>query len=186
LRQDLKTLDRAPRIAADPDAVEYLSRNIIFGGRIRIPVLTVHTTADGLVGVEQEQAYASAVRAAGQASSRLLEQIFVHRPGHCAFTPAEQISALQALIRRLDTGKWDSATHPGHLNDAAEALGPGLNPAPPAFVRFHPGPFLRTFDQRCTHSFTEHSRCSVDDQLEVFDRSGQSQLEIAASNAGLR
>jgi pimeloyl-ACP methyl ester carboxylesterase len=165
LKQDLKTLDRAPRIAADPDAVEYLSQNIVFDGRIRIPVLTMHTTADGLVPVQHEQAYANTVRAAGEQHAHLLEQLFVHRAGHCAFTPAEEISALQALIHRLDTGKWGDWTHPQALNDTAEALGPDLNPSPPAFVRFHPGPFLRPFDQRCTHSSTEHSRCPSNDLL---------------------
>jgi pimeloyl-ACP methyl ester carboxylesterase len=174
LRQDLNTLKQAPRIAADPRAVEYLSRNIIFDGHIRIPVLTMHTTADGLVPVENEQAYASVVRAAGD--SRLLEQVFVHRAGHCAFTAAEEISALQALIHRLDTGKWGDSTHPGALNHAAEALGPDLNPSSPAFVQFHPGRFLRPFDQRCAGSSREHARCSHDDRMDVLESSGWSHL----------
>jgi pimeloyl-ACP methyl ester carboxylesterase len=145
LWQDLKTLKDASRIAADPGAVEYFSENIIFDGDIQIPVLTMHTTHDGLVMVENEQAYGSVVRAAGK--NHLLRQIYVHRPGHCAFTPAEEISALQALIHRLDTGKWKDSTRPHVLNEAAEALGSDLNTSDPAFVRFRPGPFLRPFDQ---------------------------------------
>lgn len=146
LKQDVETLEHAPRIAADPGAVEYLSQNIIFDGHIQIPVLTLHTTADGLVPVEHEQAYASVVRAAGQ--NYLLRQSYIHRAGHCNFTPAEEISALQALIQRLDMGKWKNLTHPHILNQAAEALGGDFNTSPPAFVRFTPGPFLRPFDLR--------------------------------------
>jgi pimeloyl-ACP methyl ester carboxylesterase len=143
LRQDLQTLQNAPRISADPGAVDYLNEHIIFNGNIQIPVLTMHTTNDGLVPVEHEQAYGSKVRTAGK--THLLRQIYVHRPGHCFFTPAEEISALQALIHRLDTGQWHNSTHSHFLNGAAEALGSELNPFDPAFVRFIPGSFLRPY-----------------------------------------
>ena len=106
--------------------MKYLAQNISFNGRISIPVLTMHTTGDGLVVPENEQAYASVVGRAG--NSRLLRQIFVSRAGHCAFTPAETITAAQALLRRLATGHWnDGALRPGSLNAAAAALGPDDN-----------------------------------------------------------
>ena len=39
------------------------------------------------------------------------------RAGHCAFTPAETITAVQVLVSRLDTGRWDlSALDPASLN----------------------------------------------------------------------
>jgi hypothetical protein len=86
----------------------------------------------------------------------LLRQIFVHRAGHCAFTPAETITAVQALVSRLDTGRWDrSALGPVSLNAQAAALGPQCNifqvgntvvPAPPAFLRYRPARYLRPFD----------------------------------------
>ena len=102
LRSDLRTLNNTARISADPAAVRYLERNIIFNGRLSIPVLTMHTTGDGLVVPENEQAYRQVVRQAGD--SQLLRQIFVARAGHCAFTPAETITAAQDLLHRLDTG----------------------------------------------------------------------------------
>lgn len=144
LDKDLDTLNHAPRIAADPGATNYLVQNITFDGNIQIPVLTMHTTGDGLVVVENEQAYARVVAEAGK--SALLRQTFVHRAGHCTFTPAETITALQNLIQRLDTGKWgnlDAAT----LNGEAAKFGL-LNVLPPSFMNFHPGPFLRPFDRR--------------------------------------
>ena len=154
LRHDLQTLNQATRISAAPAAVAYLAHNIVFTGRLPVPVLTMHTTGDGLVVPENEQAYRSAVDRAGD--GRLLRQIFVHRAGHCAFTPAETITAVQVLVSRLDTGRWDgSALGPASLNARAAGLGPGYNvflvggvvkAAPPAFLRYRPFPYLRPFD----------------------------------------
>ncbi len=154
LRDDLKTLNQAPRISADPNAVAYLEQNIIYTGNLRIPVLTMHTTGDGLVVPENEQAYRQAVARAGK--SRLLRQVFIHRAGHCAFTPAETITAAQDLLHRLSTGHWGpNATNPSTLNRTAAALGSTYNvfssgtslvATPPAFVRFHPPVYLRPFD----------------------------------------
>jgi hypothetical protein len=104
----------------------------------------MHTTGDGLVVNQDEQAYRSAVLDAHD--SQLLRQVFVHRAGHCSFTPAETVSALQALVHRLDTGKWAGSTDTDTLNAAAAALGPTLNVAAPSFISFEPTPFLRPFD----------------------------------------
>jgi pimeloyl-ACP methyl ester carboxylesterase len=143
LDADLATLRSAPRISADPSAVAYLTQNIVFnGGLDGRPVLTLHTTGDGLVVNEDEQAYRSVVKDAKD--QKLLRQAFVHRAGHCTFTPAETISALQALVRRIDTGKWK--TDPVTLDAAAAALGPTYNTAGPAFFDFDPTQFLRPFD----------------------------------------
>jgi pimeloyl-ACP methyl ester carboxylesterase len=156
LSGDLATLERAPRVSADQSAVGYLAQNVSFNGHLSMPVLTMHTTGDGLVVPENEQAYASVVQRAGD--SRLLRQIFVSRAGHCAFTPAETISAVQALLRRLATGRWDNeALDPGSLNAAAAGLGPADNifpsggqivATPPAFVRYQPDLYPRPFDLR--------------------------------------
>jgi len=154
LAGDLATLNRAPRISADPAAVRYLAQNIAFDGRLAVPVLTMHTTGDGLVVPENEQAYASVVRRAGDPG--MLRQIFVSRAGHCAFTPAETITAAQVLLNRLATGRWDDqALQPSSLNDQAAALGASANlyssggqivATPPAFVAYRPAPYLRPYD----------------------------------------
>jgi pimeloyl-ACP methyl ester carboxylesterase len=155
LSADLDTLNDAPRISADPTAVQYLVQNITFNGKIGVPVLTMHTTGDGLVVPENEQAYDSVVDNADNAS--LLHQIFVHRAGHCAFTPAETITAVKALLHRLSTGRWDlPSLTPGGLNRRAAKLGPSFNifvvngkvvPTPPMFVHFSPTVYLRPFPQ---------------------------------------
>ncbi|MBV9207727.1 MAG: hypothetical protein JO037_20520 [Actinobacteria bacterium] len=152
LGQDLRTLNRAPRITANPASVGYLARYISFNGDISVPVLTLHTTGDGLVVPENEQAYRSVVDRAGDGG--LLREVFVHRAGHCAFTPAETITAVQTLENRLATGRWNG-TDPATMNGEAAALGPqynvftgpaGLVPVPPAFVRYTPARYPRPFD----------------------------------------
>jgi pimeloyl-ACP methyl ester carboxylesterase len=152
LTEDLLTLNSAPRVKASPNAEAYLVKNISFNGRISVPVLTMHTTGDGLVVPENEQAYRSAVDQAGRAS--LLRQVFVHRAGHCAFTPAETVTAVQTLENRLSTGQWNVPS-PAGLNSAAAALGPNFNiftsggkivPTAPAFISYSPAKYLRPFN----------------------------------------
>jgi pimeloyl-ACP methyl ester carboxylesterase len=125
LHRDLRLLARAPRVSAEPRATAYLIRNIVYDGGIRVPVLTVHTTADGLVVSPHEAAYRDAVRRAGRA--RLLEQLYVDRPGHCSFSDAETLAALDVLLERLDRGRWPSDPDS-------------------TFVDYEPPPFLRPFD----------------------------------------
>ena len=156
LQADLDRLADAQRISADPNALAYLEKYVVYNGDIRQPVLTLHTTGDGLVLNQDEQAYASVVRSEGNES--LLRQTFVHRAGHCSFTPAETVSAFQTLVNRIDTGRWQDSTNPATMNTAAASLGPGFNvllspteppfPMAPAFLTFMPTSFLRPFDAR--------------------------------------
>jgi pimeloyl-ACP methyl ester carboxylesterase len=152
LDADLATLKSAARIADDPGALTYLSDNIIYNGQLSIPVLTLHTTGDGLVPVEDEKAYMKVVHEANDTA--FLRQTFVHRAGHCEFSPAEMITALQTLDLRVMTGKWKSLGV-SQLNSEASALGPVFNvidangkivPAAPAFLQYQPRQFLRLYD----------------------------------------
>jgi hypothetical protein len=142
LDADLDTLNEAARIAADPGVTDFLVQNIIYDGVIHVPVLAMHTSGDGLVVPQNESAYQQVVDQTND--SDFLRQTYVHRAGHCTFTPAETVTALAVLLERLDTGKW-SGLSPDDLNGAAVQLGP-LNTAPPSFFSFSPGPFLRPFD----------------------------------------
>ncbi len=145
LTADIARLNASSRIPADPKAVAYLRNNITFNGRLAIPVLSMHTTGDGLVVVQQEQAYAGAAQD-GHDTNRL-QQVFVHRAGHCAFSSAETITAFQSLVQRIDANHWGSLA-PASLNTAAGALGPSYSSVgPPSFLAYRPAPFLRPFDQ---------------------------------------
>jgi stage V sporulation protein SpoVS len=114
--------------------------------------LTLHTKGDGLVVVEDESAYKDVVDE--EHDGALLRQLFVHRAGHCEFTPAETVIAFGALIGRLDTGNWP-ALGSASLNKAAKGLGSSFNVlsvngkevhVPPAYFKFQPAVFLRPFD----------------------------------------
>ena len=149
LQADLARLSAGKRIKAEPAAASYLERFISFDGDLKVPTLSMHTTGDGLVVPPNESAFAQVVGAAGRQD--MLRQSFVHRAGHCTFTPAETIAGLQVLLRRLDTGRWDeSALQPASLNAAALAQGRSASEFfgarfPPAFVSYEPGSYLRPF-----------------------------------------
>ena len=152
LDADLLALNQASRIKANPPSLAYLKRNIIFNGKIGVPVLTLHTKGDGLVEVENENAYKEVV--GEENDGKFLSEIFVHRAGHCAFTAAETVVAFNALVDRLNTGSWPILT-PKELNSEAKSLGPSLNVlfvdnqkvhAPPTYFKFSPAVFLRPFD----------------------------------------
>ena len=151
LDDDLAALKSAPRISADAAALTYFSENVIFNGQVTVPVLTLHTTGDGVVSAENEKAYARVVQEANNSS--LLRERFIHRAGHCEFSPAEMITALQKLELRLATGKWELTV--SNLNEEAAALGPVFNviavdnapySAAPAFTSYQQLQFLRLFD----------------------------------------
>ncbi|MEY9995324.1 pimeloyl-ACP methyl ester carboxylesterase [Streptomyces sp. V4I8] len=132
LRADLRTLTEGATITADPDAVRTARRTSSAGQGLEVPLLNIHTTADNLVPVEQENRFAARVRASGDGA--LLRQAYVERQGHCAFTTAETVAALHALEHRVDTGRWDDAATPAALQRSATEL--GLDGA--AYVPYRP------------------------------------------------
>ncbi len=149
LSADLRTLNAGATIKADPAAAQYLERYISFDGHLQVPVLAVHTIGDGLVIPSNESAYSDVVGAAGKQD--MLRQVFVHRAGHCAFTPAETIASFEALLKRIDTGRWDEASlQPAPLNAAAADLRPGASTIfgftfDPSFVTYQPARYPRPF-----------------------------------------
>jgi len=146
---DIRALDAGATIKADPAAASYLNRYISFDGNLSVPMLSMHTTGDGLVIPPNESAYGQVVGGAGKQD--MLRQVFVHRAGHCAFTTAETIAAFQVLVKRLDTGRWDGAAlQPEALNAAATSLGASANQIfgrtfDPSFITFQPAAYPRPF-----------------------------------------
>jgi hypothetical protein len=57
----------------------------------------------------------------------------VNSPAHCNYTVAETVVTIDVMMRRLDTGRWDS-TEPAHLN----ALAKSLHGSPARFTRIDP------------------------------------------------
>ncbi len=74
-----------------------------FTGRIRVPVLTLHTTGDAFVPFSLEQSYRRKAMAVG--TSHLLVQRAIRRPNHCQFEDAERIQALDDLVAWMNGGE---------------------------------------------------------------------------------
>jgi pimeloyl-ACP methyl ester carboxylesterase len=70
-------------------------------GRVNAPVVTLHAIDDGRAFVENQAAYRATLTRAGKQSS--LFQAFTTQGGHCLFTVAEQLGALQVLLDWIDT-----------------------------------------------------------------------------------
>lgn len=149
LEGDLRRLAAAPRISADPAAVQYMTEYGEPTGELRLPLLTIHTVGDGRVIPGNERAYADAVTRRGNPAQ--LRQLYVSRGGHCAFSDAEIIAACQALIQRIQTGHWPD-TSPAAMSARAGrfsnqyARSAPLNysiPDSPKFVDFSPPPLPR-------------------------------------------
>ena len=152
LGADLERLASEARLEADRAAAAYLERHIIFNGDLGgVPVLTLHTSGDGLVTPDQARAYADVVDAAG--NQDLLRQLYVRRGGHCTFSFAEILTALEALVSRIERGCWPDLA-PDALNGLAGRSGPQSNvlpsgePVEAQFFHFEPPPFPRPFDAR--------------------------------------
>lgn len=89
------------RAGANAEANAFLASAYDPNGRFRMPVLTLHTIGDGLVIVENENAYRETVNDAH--NSRRLQQNYVNAPGHCEFTNSEVLAAFQGLLSWVDT-----------------------------------------------------------------------------------
>jgi hypothetical protein len=136
LVSDLTALDRNEHYTPDPGSLASMERSSTNTGRIEVPMLDIHTTADQLVPVQQESAFAQKVAEAGDSS--LLRQAYVSRQSHCDFTTAEIVAALDTVNERAATGSWGDTTSA----DALEAKADSLDLGGAAFVNFRPGPLV--------------------------------------------
>ena len=111
-------------IQADTSARNYVRNNTDYNGKIRNPVLTMHTIVDPLVTVTNENAYAETIAAAGR--EELLLQTFTSGNGHCAFTAPQILTAVGAIDAWVRTGvRPTNASFP-----AALGFVPGFVPPP--------------------------------------------------------
>jgi pimeloyl-ACP methyl ester carboxylesterase len=78
-------------------------------GNLRMPLLSMHTTGDGQVPIEQARILHREVEAAG------IERLLVHRvvedPGHCGFTTEEMEVAFDALVEWVERGVKPAGTN---------------------------------------------------------------------------
>jgi pimeloyl-ACP methyl ester carboxylesterase len=122
LDADLRALQAGPRVApTDPTAIAQMN-TFAQRGRLRIPLLTMHTIGDDIVFPSLETVYERRVERRG--AGALLRQTYVRAAGHCNFTSSETLAALLTVDRRLRTGTWPRTT-PGAMNARAARTGLG-------------------------------------------------------------
>jgi hypothetical protein len=147
LEADLATLARAPRIAADPAALARAERGLLsYSGKIKGPVLVGTTLGDPAEAPSIETAYVDAVRRAG--SGDLVRMVFSARPGHATWSVLERVAAFEALIERLDTGRWGTVTQAADMTVRSDRIRAGSTAdlGTTRFVDLQPTPALRTWD----------------------------------------
>jgi pimeloyl-ACP methyl ester carboxylesterase len=78
-------------------------------GNIQMPMVTIHSTGDGQVPIEQAQILRRRVEAAGK--GELLVQRVIGDLGHCGFTTREQEAGLEALMAWVERGVKPKGTN---------------------------------------------------------------------------
>ena len=123
----LAAMNARRTIVGIPSARNYVEHYAEFSGKIKSPVLTLHTKIDRLVPVSHESAYAETVANAGR--SDLLTQAYTTGVGHCAFTADQNVAAITALDKWAETGDKPTAA------DFPAALGFDTGFVPPAWLQ---------------------------------------------------
>lgn len=96
----------APRMAGNPSALAYTTRNFTPSGALEIPTLTLHNRWDPLVPFFHEPMLGS--RVAGAGANGLLLQRTKNEYGHCNFTVDEQVQAVTDMAAWVTTGNKPS------------------------------------------------------------------------------
>jgi hypothetical protein len=98
----LAAMNASKRFSGERSARNYMTHYATFSGKIKDPVLTLHTKWDTLVPWAHESAYAETVAEAGR--SDLLVQASTNGLGHCNFTPTEIGASIALLESWAETG----------------------------------------------------------------------------------
>ena len=126
----LAQMNARRNISAAPAQRNFLKRNADYSGKIKKPVLTMHTIIDEIVPVSNESAYAATNAAAGK--QNLLFQTYTNGVAnidgryHCNFTGPQIFTAIFAMDSWVQTGvRPTDASFPAFLGFA-----PGYVPPP--------------------------------------------------------
>jgi len=98
----LAQMNARRNIEAKPSARNYVRNNTDFNGKIRNPILTVHTITDPLLVVANESAYAELNASAGRQD--LLFQTYTTGIGHCNLTGPQILTSIGAIDTWVRTG----------------------------------------------------------------------------------
>lgn len=120
LEADTANLNRHETYAPEGDSLARTQATSVNTGRLEVPELDVHTVSDQLAPVQFEATYAQRVAAAND--SELLRQTYVNAVGHCNFTDADMVAAIDTMNTVATRHHWTPAATTTGLNNAANAL----------------------------------------------------------------
>ena len=150
-RDLLSSVQNGERVTADPAAREKFDRMGNPTGDLQDPTLTMHTTADPLVLVQNQGVFADRVEAAQQRSGDLV-QLYVTPPssyseetgapygaGHCNFTTEQRVAAVTLLDQWVRKGVFPAPRAIDEAFGGDEAVTQAYQPAPwPAEIEDQP------------------------------------------------
>jgi hypothetical protein len=145
LEEDLRTLKKAPRISADPAAVDGAEKYLAYTGKIPGPFVSDNNIGDTNYPPPKEVAYDQTLAKAG--NRHLHRKFWIESAGHGNINNLELLVGILTLVDRLDTGKWhytsakeQNALANKILSETDILLGV------PRFIEFKPDQPLRTWD----------------------------------------
>ena len=110
----LAQMNARTNIEAKESARNYVRNNTDYNGKIKNPILTVHTIIDPLLVVANESAYAELNASVGR--EELLFQTFTTGVGHCNLTGPQILTSIGAIDLWVRTGvRPTAATFPAAL-----------------------------------------------------------------------
>jgi len=110
----LAQMNARTNIEAKESARNYVRNNTDYNGKIKNPILTVHTIIDPLLVVANESAYAELNASVGR--EELLFQTFTTGVGHCNLTGPQVLTSIGAIDLWVRTGvRPTAATFPAAL-----------------------------------------------------------------------
>jgi pimeloyl-ACP methyl ester carboxylesterase len=122
------------RVSPDTSLYEAYEETRPLSGKIKRPLLTLHTTGDLVVPVVSAQALQRAVNGAGKGD--LLVQRLIRSTGHCTFSGAEQARAFEDLVKWVRVGERPEGEDIlGDLSNAGRKFTTPLRPGDPGGIR---------------------------------------------------
>ncbi|HJX92432.1 MAG TPA: hypothetical protein VJ372_18170 [Pyrinomonadaceae bacterium] len=120
----LAQMNARRNIQAAPNARNYVAHNDDYNGKLKHPVLTMHTEFDPLILVSNESAYFDLVQSTQRQD--LLLQTYTNGNGHCAFTGPQVLIGVAAIDSWVRTG----VRPPAAIFSSALDFLPGFVPPP--------------------------------------------------------
>jgi pimeloyl-ACP methyl ester carboxylesterase len=148
IEKDLAKINAQPPIQGSKDGVNYWLRpGRLIDGNIKVPLLHIHGLGDALLPPHLSEGYAVAVKKQGHQD--LYRRAFLEAAGHCKTEVSEAEAAIQAIVDRLETGKWGDTSADG-LNTLAKKA----STQSPRYVTYSfETPFNRAFYGDSAHPY---------------------------------